>query len=131
MVLIRTRIEEEFGRRVRDSTVLLRSRKLNQRYGIESVGGGHSANRLRCYRNNHLSGELVTGHNQYGRRSQSARTDLYNLLQDVVFALAHATGKVGRFTLIEKWRNNERLLAPNENPLKVNTVDHFALKTQN
>lgn len=41
------------------------------------------------------------------------------LRQDVVFALAHATGKVGRFTLIEKWRNNERLLAPNENPLKV------------
>lgn len=39
--------------------------------------------------------------------------------QDVVFALAHATGKVGRFTLIEKWRNNERLLAPNENPLKI------------
>lgn len=37
----------------------------------------------------------------------------------MVFALAHATGKVGRFTLIERWRNNERLLAPNENPLKV------------
>ncbi|XP_055302190.1 ras association domain-containing protein 8 [Sitodiplosis mosellana] len=39
--------------------------------------------------------------------------------QDVVFALAHATGKIGRFTLIERWRNNERLLAPNENPLKI------------
>lgn len=39
--------------------------------------------------------------------------------QDVVFALAHATGKVGRFTLIERWRNNERLLAPQEYPLKV------------
>lgn len=39
--------------------------------------------------------------------------------QDVVFALAHATGKVGRFTLIERWRNNERLLGPNENPLKL------------
>ncbi|VVC95141.1 unnamed protein product [Leptidea sinapis] len=38
--------------------------------------------------------------------------------QDVVFALAHATGKVGRFTLIERWRNNERLLAPQEYPLK-------------
>lgn len=33
--------------------------------------------------------------------------------------MAHATGKVGRFTLIERWRNNERLLAPNENPLKL------------
>lgn len=43
----------------------------------------------------------------------------FGYLQDVVFALAHATGKVGRFTLMEKWRNNERLLAPNENPLKV------------
>lgn len=42
--------------------------------------------------------------------------------QDVVFALAHATGKVGRFTLIERWRNNERLMAPNENPLKVQTL---------
>ncbi|XP_034835993.1 ras association domain-containing protein 8 isoform X4 [Maniola hyperantus] len=39
--------------------------------------------------------------------------------QDVVFALAHATGKVGRFTLIERWRNNERLLAPQEFPLKI------------
>ncbi|KAJ0172268.1 hypothetical protein K1T71_012241 [Dendrolimus kikuchii] len=39
--------------------------------------------------------------------------------QDVVFALAHATGKVGRFTLIERWRNNERLLAPQEYPLKI------------
>ncbi|XP_045127413.1 flocculation protein FLO11-like isoform X3 [Portunus trituberculatus] len=39
--------------------------------------------------------------------------------QDVVYALAHATGKTGRFTLIERWRNNERLLAPNEYPLKI------------
>lgn len=39
--------------------------------------------------------------------------------QDVVFALAHATGKTGRFTLIEKWRNNSRLLAPTESPLKI------------
>ena len=37
----------------------------------------------------------------------------------MVFALAHATGKSGRFTLLERWRNNERQLAPNENPLKV------------
>lgn len=49
-----------------------------------------------------------------------AKTALHNL-QDVVFALAHATGKIGRFTLIERWRSNERLLAPNENPLKVST----------
>lgn len=41
--------------------------------------------------------------------------------QDVVYALAHATGKTGRFTLIERWRNNERLLAPQEHPLKVVT----------
>jgi Ras association domain-containing protein 7/8 len=41
------------------------------------------------------------------------------LLQDVVYALAHATGKTGRFTLIERWRNNERLLAPQEHPIKV------------
>lgn len=41
------------------------------------------------------------------------------LSQDVVYALAHATGKTGRFTLIERWRNNERLLSPQEHPLKV------------
>lgn len=39
--------------------------------------------------------------------------------QDVVYALAHATGQTGRFTLVERWRTNERLLAPYENPLKV------------
>lgn len=37
--------------------------------------------------------------------------------QDIVFALAHATGQTGRFILIEKWRNNERVLAPNDRPL--------------
>ncbi|KAH9393184.1 Ras association domain-containing protein 8 [Tyrophagus putrescentiae] len=37
--------------------------------------------------------------------------------QDVVFALAHATGQVGRFILIEKWRHCERVLAPNDRPL--------------
>ncbi|GFT83356.1 ras association domain-containing protein 8 [Nephila pilipes] len=41
--------------------------------------------------------------------------------QDVVYALAHATGQTGRFTLVEKWRNSERLLAPHEQPLKVLT----------
>jgi len=36
-----------------------------------------------------------------------------------VYALAHATAQTGRFTLVERWRTNERLLAPYENPLKV------------
>lgn len=49
------------------------------------------------------------------------------MFQDVVYALAHATGKSGRFTLIERWRNNERQLAPNENPLKVSTLCLFCL----
>lgn len=39
--------------------------------------------------------------------------------QDVVYALAHATGQTGRFTLVERWRTNERLLAPYEQPLKI------------
>jgi hypothetical protein len=43
----------------------------------------------------------------------------FGSFQDVVYALAHATGKTGRFTLIERWRSNERLLAPHEHPLKV------------
>ena len=51
--------------------------------------------------------------------------------QDVVYALAHATGKTGRFTLIERWRNNERLLAPQEHPLKVpNFVSLIVLKSR-
>ncbi|XP_046917070.2 uncharacterized protein LOC124497457 [Dermatophagoides farinae] len=37
--------------------------------------------------------------------------------QDVVFALAHATGQTGRFILIEKWKNNERVLAPSDHPI--------------
>lgn len=37
--------------------------------------------------------------------------------QEIVFALAHATQQAGRFTMIEKWRNNERLLSPYEQPL--------------
>jgi len=44
---------------------------------------------------------------------------IFFLLQDVVYALAHATGKTGRFTLIERWRNNERLLAPQDHPVTV------------
>jgi len=37
--------------------------------------------------------------------------------QDVVVALAHAIGKTGRFTLIERWKDTERLLSPTEQPL--------------
>lgn len=47
------------------------------------------------------------------------KNEIFHHPQDVVFALAHATGKIGRFTLIERWRNNERLLAPTETPLKI------------
>lgn len=50
--------------------------------------------------------------------SQSKRIAVF-VFQDVVYALAHATGRTGRFTLTERWRNNERLLAPQEHPLKV------------
>lgn len=39
--------------------------------------------------------------------------------QDIVIALAHAMGRTGRFTLIEKWRDNERPLSPSECPLQV------------
>ncbi|KAH3890287.1 hypothetical protein DPMN_014363, partial [Dreissena polymorpha] len=39
--------------------------------------------------------------------------------QDIVIALAQAMGRTGRFTLIEKWRENERPLAPTECPLIV------------
>ncbi|XP_041367137.1 nuclear transcription factor Y subunit gamma-like [Gigantopelta aegis] len=39
--------------------------------------------------------------------------------QDVVIALAHAMGRTGRFTLIEKWRDVERPLSAAEFPLRV------------
>lgn len=39
--------------------------------------------------------------------------------QDVVIALAHAIGRTGRFTLIEKWRDSERPLLPSDCPLQV------------
>ncbi|XP_038052302.1 ras association domain-containing protein 8-like [Patiria miniata] len=39
--------------------------------------------------------------------------------QDVVLALAQATGQVGRFNLVEKCQDSERSLRPNENPLRV------------
>ncbi|XP_073423546.1 ras association domain-containing protein 8 [Dendrobates tinctorius] len=37
--------------------------------------------------------------------------------QEVVIALAQAIGRTGRYTLIEKWRDSERHLAPHENPV--------------
>ena len=39
--------------------------------------------------------------------------------RDIVLCLAQATHQFGKFVLIEKWRNNERLLAPNESPLQL------------
>ena len=57
--------------------------------------------------------------------------------QEIVFALAHATQQAGRFTMIERWRNNERLLSPNEQPLvtlqrwgdRMNEVEFILRKT--
>uniref|UniRef100_A0A915IEY5 Ras-associating domain-containing protein n=1 Tax=Romanomermis culicivorax TaxID=13658 RepID=A0A915IEY5_ROMCU len=39
--------------------------------------------------------------------------------QEVIYALAHATGKTGRFVLVEKWRTSERSLAPHDKPLEL------------
>lgn len=39
--------------------------------------------------------------------------------QDVVIALAHATGKTGRFVLVERWRDNERLMSPADYPAQI------------
>lgn len=40
-------------------------------------------------------------------------------VQEVVIALAQATGRTGRYTLVEKWRDMEKLLPPSECPVKV------------
>ncbi|XP_029318106.1 ras association domain-containing protein 8b [Cottoperca gobio] len=41
----------------------------------------------------------------------------FTTCQEVVIALAQAIGRTGRYTLIEKWRETERHLAPHENPV--------------
>ncbi|XP_066525446.1 ras association domain-containing protein 8 isoform X2 [Hoplias malabaricus] len=47
--------------------------------------------------------------------------------QEVVIALAQAIGRTGRYTLIEKWRDTERHLAPHESPLaSLNTWGQYA-----
>nr|XP_039266846.1 ras association domain-containing protein 8-like [Styela clava] len=40
-------------------------------------------------------------------------------VQEVVIALAQATGRTGRYTLVEKWKDMEKLLPPSEHPIKV------------
>lgn len=47
--------------------------------------------------------------------------------QEVVIALAQAIGRTGRYTLVEKWRDTERHLAPNESPVaSLNTWGQYA-----
>lgn len=51
-------------------------------------------------------------------RSISGITDNTTCAQ-IIYALAHATGRKGRFVLIEKFRNTERSLAPLDRPLEI------------
>uniref|UniRef100_A0A3B3BY54 Ras association domain family member 8a n=1 Tax=Oryzias melastigma TaxID=30732 RepID=A0A3B3BY54_ORYME len=47
--------------------------------------------------------------------------------QEVVIALAQAIGRTGRYTLVERWRDTERHLAPNESPVaSLNTWGQYA-----
>ncbi|XP_053213843.1 ras association domain-containing protein 8-like [Panonychus citri] len=39
--------------------------------------------------------------------------------KDIVLCLAQSTQQFGKFILVERWRNNERLLNPNEHPIKL------------
>lgn len=41
----------------------------------------------------------------------------FTTCQEVVIALAQAIGRTGRYTLIERWRDTERHLSPQENPV--------------
>uniref|UniRef100_A0A8C5MGQ6 Ras association domain family member 8 n=1 Tax=Leptobrachium leishanense TaxID=445787 RepID=A0A8C5MGQ6_9ANUR len=51
--------------------------------------------------------------------------------QEVVIALAQAIGRTGRYTLIEKWRDTERHLAPLENPvISLNKWGQYASDVQ-
>ncbi|XP_076819206.1 ras association domain-containing protein 8-like [Clavelina lepadiformis] len=40
-------------------------------------------------------------------------------VQEVVIALAQATGRTGRYTLVERWKTMEKMLPPSERPLQV------------
>ncbi|XP_061085773.1 ras association domain-containing protein 8b [Conger conger] len=51
--------------------------------------------------------------------------------QEVVIALAQAIGRTGRYTLIEQWRETERHLAPQENPIvSLNKWGQYACDVQ-
>ncbi|XP_068595651.1 ras association domain-containing protein 8-like [Brachionichthys hirsutus] len=51
--------------------------------------------------------------------------------QEVVIALAQAIGRTGRYTLVEKWRDAERHLAPHESPVaSLNTWGQYASDVQ-
>ena len=39
--------------------------------------------------------------------------------RDIMVAIAHATGKTGRYTMIEKWMENERNLCGTDIPLRI------------
>ncbi|KAF7662039.1 hypothetical protein LDENG_00247230 [Lucifuga dentata] len=55
----------------------------------------------------------------------------FTTCQEVVIALAQAIGRTGRYTLIEKWRDSERHLAPHENPvLSLNKWGQYASDVQ-
>ncbi|XP_076006393.1 ras association domain-containing protein 8b [Genypterus blacodes] len=55
----------------------------------------------------------------------------FTTCQEVVIALAQAIGRTGRYTLIEKWRDTERHLAPQENPvLSLNKWGQYASDVQ-
>jgi len=45
---------------------------------------------------------------------------IFTEFKEVVIALAQATGRTGRYTLVERWRNAERLL-----PVKTNQKSVF------
>ncbi|XP_034019415.1 ras association domain-containing protein 8b [Thalassophryne amazonica] len=55
----------------------------------------------------------------------------FTTCQEVVIALAQAIGRTGRYTLIEKWRDTERHLAPQENPVvSLNKWGQYATDVQ-
>ncbi|KAK7904413.1 hypothetical protein WMY93_017020 [Mugilogobius chulae] len=55
----------------------------------------------------------------------------FTTCQEVVIALAQAIGRTGRYTLIEKWRDTERHLSPQEYPVvSLNKWGHYASDVQ-
>lgn len=64
---------------------------------------------------------------QFGETICQHETPLKDIFKKVVCSVVLFTGRTGRYTLVEKWRDTERHLAPHESPVvSLNTWGQYA-----